>query len=80
MKFNELIKKLSSRKLWISIAGVTAGIAMALGAEANDIQTVCGTVTSIVSAMTYIIAEASIDKAALLNDTKSDIKGDVTNG
>lgn len=80
MKINELIKKLSSRKLWISIAGVTAGIALALGAEANEIQTVCGTVTSIVSAMTYIIAEASVDKAALLNNTMSDIKGDVTNG
>ena len=80
MKINELIKKLSSRKLWISIAGVTAGIALALGAEANEIQTVCGTVTSIVYAMTYIIAEASVDKAALLNNTMSDIKGDVTNG
>lgn len=80
MKFNELIKKLSSRKLWISIAGVTAGIAMALGAEASEIQTICGTATSIISAMTYIIAEASIDKAALLNAIKSDVKGDVTNG
>ena len=29
----EIIRKLSSRKLWMAIAGVASGIAMAFGAE-----------------------------------------------
>ena len=61
-----ILRKLTSRKLWIAVAGVAGGIALALGAESSDIQSICGTVTSVVSAVTYIIAEASVDKASVL--------------
>lgn len=60
-----IIKKLTSRKLWIAIAGVATGIAISLGADASDIQVVSGAVTAIISAVSYIITEGRIDAAAV---------------
>ena len=56
-----IIQKVTSRKLWISIAGVAAGIAIALGAEATEIETVTGAITALLSAVAYIITEGKID-------------------
>ena len=60
-----IIRKLSSRKLWLAIAGVATGVALALGADASDIQTVAGAVTALVSAVTYIITEGRVDAASV---------------
>lgn len=60
-----MIKKLTSRKLWLAIAGVATGIAMALGIEGSEIATVAGSVTTIISIMTYIITEGKIDAASV---------------
>lgn len=57
----EIIRKLSSRKLWLALAGVAAGIAMALGADATEIQSIAGAVTAIVGVVTYIVTEGKID-------------------
>ena len=62
-----MLNKLTSRKLWIAIAGVATGIAIALGADASDIQTVAGAVTAVMSAVTYIITEGKIDAEAVKN-------------
>lgn len=62
-----MLEKLTSRKLWIAIAGVATGIAIALGADASDIQTVAGAVTAVVSAVAYIITEGKIDAEAVKN-------------
>jgi Na+-translocating ferredoxin:NAD+ oxidoreductase RnfE subunit len=62
-----MIQKLSSRKLWMAIAGIATGIAMALGADATDISTVAGAVTALVSAVTYIIIEGKVDAEAVKN-------------
>lgn len=56
-----ILQKLSSRKLWLAIAGVATGIAVALGAETSEISVVAGAVTALVSAVTYIITEGKID-------------------
>lgn len=63
----ELIRKLSSRKLWMALAGIATGIAMALGAETGEISTVAGAVTAIASVMTYIITEGKIDAEGVKN-------------
>jgi len=60
-----ILRKLSSRKLWLAIAGVAAGIAMSLGVDASDITTVAGAITAIVSVATYIVTEGKIDAAAV---------------
>ena len=58
---SSLFRKLTSRKLWMALAGIATGVAMALGANTTDISTVAGAVTAIVSAVTYIIVEGKID-------------------
>lgn len=60
-----ILKKLTSRKLWLTIAGVATGIAMALGANTSDISSIAGAVTAIVSIVTYIVTEGKIDAAGV---------------
>lgn len=54
-------KKLTSRKLWLALAGVFTGIALILGADAEEIQTIAGAITSLISVVTYIVVEGKID-------------------
>lgn len=63
----EIMRKLSSRKLWMAIAGVATGVAMALGADANDIGTVSGAVTALLSVVTYIMVEGKVDAEGVKN-------------
>lgn len=62
-----LIRKLSSRKLWMAIAGVATGVFLALGGEASDVQTVAGAVTALASAVSYIIVEGRVDAESVKN-------------
>ena len=55
------LRKLTSRKLWMARAGVATGIALALGADASEIQTITGAVTALVSAVAYIVTEGKVD-------------------
>ena len=63
----EILRKLSSRKLWMALAGIATGIAMALGAETTEISTVAGAVTAIASVVTYIITEGKVDAESVKN-------------
>ena len=67
---NTILRKLSSRKLWMALAGIATGVAMALGADASDVSEVAGAVTAIVSVVTYIVVEGRVDaesvKSAIL--------------
>lgn len=67
MTFQDFIRKLTSRKLWLAIAGVATGIAMVLGADTSEIQTVAGAITSLVSAVTYIVVEGRVDATNVQN-------------
>lgn len=60
-----IIEKLTSRKLWLAVAGVATGVYIALGGDASDVSTVAGAITALVSAVTYIVTEGSIDAAAV---------------
>jgi hypothetical protein len=64
---NQILRKLSSRKLWLALAGIATGIAMVLGANSNDISTVAGAMTAIASVATYIITEGKIDAEGVKN-------------
>lgn len=64
---SEILRKLSSRKLWMALAGVATGIAMALGAETTEVSEIAGAVTAIVSVVTYIITEGKIDAESVKN-------------
>ena len=64
---SEILRKLSSRKLWMALAGIATGVAMALGAESTEISTVAGAVTAVISVVTYIITEGKIDAEGVKN-------------
>lgn len=64
---SEILRKLSSRKLWMALAGVFTGVAMALGADTTDVSEIAGAVTAIVSVVTYIITEGKIDAEGVKN-------------
>ncbi len=68
---SNVIRKLSSRKLWMAIAGIATGIAMALGVDTSDVATVAGAVTAIVSVVTYIAVEGRIDAESVKNAVES---------
>lgn len=65
------IRKITSRKLWLALAGVAIGVATALGVDATDITTVAGAVTALVSAVTYIIVEGRIDAESVKTAVES---------
>lgn len=64
---SEILRKLSSRKLWMALAGIATGVAMALGADSTDVSEVAGAVTAIVSVVTYIVTEGKIDAESVKN-------------
>ena len=61
----EIVQKLKSRKLWLAVGGMCAGIALAFGVDASDLQTVAGAVTTLVSVAAYILAEGRVDAVAM---------------
>lgn len=64
---SDFVRKLTSRKLWMAIAGVATGIALALGADASEIQTITGAVTALIAAVVYIVTEGRVDAESVKN-------------
>lgn len=62
-----LVRKLSSRKLWMAIAVVSGGISVAMGNDASDVQSIAGLVSALVGSVAYIITEGKIDAASVGN-------------
>ena len=60
-----IIRKITSRKFILALAGIFTGIAMALGVDSSEITTVAGAVTALASAVTYIIVEGRLDAEAV---------------
>ena len=63
----EIIQKLKSRKLWLALGGMCAGIALSFGVDADDLQTVAGAVTTLTSVVVYILTEGRVDAIAMEN-------------
>lgn len=70
---NELIRKVTSRKFLMAVAGVVMGAALSLGVESTElvelVSVIGGAVTALFSAIAYINAEAKVDAAALSGTT-----------
>ena len=54
-------RKLTSRKLWISIAGFTAGLIVAFGGSSETAETVSGCILSGAAVVGYVIGEGLAD-------------------
>ena len=63
----EIIQKLKSRKMWLALGGMCAGIALSFGVEADDLRTVAGAVTTLTSVVVYILTEGRVDAIAMEN-------------
>lgn len=71
---NNILRKLSSRKLWAAVVGIVTGLAMVFGLDENTITTVAGAVVSVASVITYIVTEGKVDAAAVKNAVE-DVQG-----
>lgn len=58
-------RKLTSRKLWVAVAGFASGLIIAFGGEENTAQTVSGCIMSGASVLGYLLAEGLTDAAAI---------------
>ncbi|MBR4000146.1 MAG: hypothetical protein IKI93_17580 [Clostridia bacterium] len=68
MNNRTILDKLGSRKLWVTIIGVIIGVAMAFGVEGSEYTEIAGlvsgSITAVLSIVSYITGEAKIDAAA----------------
>lgn len=62
-----IIQKLTSRKLWMAIAGIAMGISMSLGVDATEITSVAGGVVVLISCVSFMIVEGKIDAERVKN-------------
>lgn len=56
-------RKLTSRKLWVALAGLVTGIILALGESEENARNVGGCIMSAASVVAYIIGEGMTDSA-----------------
>ena len=56
-------RKLTSRKLWVSIAGFVAGLIVAFGGSDQTAETVSGCILSGAAVVGYVIGEGLADGA-----------------
>lgn len=57
-------RKLTSRKLWIAVAGFVSGLIVAFGGADGTAETVAGTILQGASVIGYLLAEGLTDAAA----------------
>lgn len=61
MNKEQIIRKLTSRKLWMAIAGLVSGLVLAFGGGENVAQTVSGVILQAAAVIGYLIAEGLVD-------------------
>lgn len=58
-----IIRKLSSRKLWLAVAMFVSGLITAFGGEGGTAETVTGCIMQAGAVISYIVAEGWADAA-----------------
>lgn len=64
MTKENIIRKLTSRKFWVAVAGFISGLIIALDGNAETAETVSGLILQGASILGYLIAEGLTDAAA----------------
>ncbi len=59
----DIIRKLTSRKLWVAVAGFVSGLIVAFDGNAEVAETVSGLILQGAAVLGYIIAEGLADAA-----------------
>ena len=65
-------RKLTSRKLWVAVAGFIAGLIVAFGGDSEVAETVSGCILSGAAVVGYVIGEGLADGANKENDDGKD--------
>lgn len=63
MKKEDIIRKLTSRKFWVALAGFIAGLILAFKGSAETAETVSGCIMSGATVIAYILGEGLADAA-----------------
>ena len=63
MKREDIIRKLTSRKLWMAIALFVSGLITAIGKDAGQAETVAGLIMQAAAVIAYIVGEGLVDGA-----------------
>lgn len=73
------VHKLTSRKLWVAIAGFVSGLLLAFGSDESVAATVSGCILQGASVIGYLLAEGLVDQAnasSITDSTVTTIKRD----
>lgn len=69
-------RKLTSRKLWLSVAGFAAGLVVAFGGSKGTAETVSGCIMSGAAVIAYTVGEGLSDAAGATTLTTKENKED----
>lgn len=61
-------RKLTSRKLWVSVAGFVAGLIIIFGGSQESADKISGTILSGAAVVGYVLGEGLTDAAATKNN------------
>lgn len=64
MTWTDIIRKLTSKRLWITIAGISAAVALFNGGTIDEVEGVMSIAGMVIG---YVFTEASVDKARIKN-------------
>lgn len=65
-------RKLTSRKFWLAVTGLIAGLVVAFRGSAELAETITGIIMSAASVVAYIVGEGLIDAASIEKDETED--------
>ena len=65
MNKQRIIRKLTSRKLWVAVAGFVSGLIVAFDGDAETAETISGLILQGASVLGYLIAEGLTDAMAI---------------
>lgn len=63
MSKSDIIRKLTSRKLWVAVAGLVSGLVIAFRGDAEVAETISGLILQAASVIGYLFAEGLADAA-----------------
>lgn len=61
MNTQNIIRKLTSRKLWVAVAGFVSGLIVAMDGDASTAEAVSGLILQGASVLGYLLAEGLAD-------------------
>ena len=79
---DDIVRKLTSRKFWLAIAGLITGIVGFLKSPTTDAETITSLVLALGSVVAYVISEGLVDAARennvpyVIEDDKPPEEGD----